>query len=1294
MLLNFQMSALRVVRSVFKCVTVGWFVINLPRKPVLGWCLEIQINLVLLKVELKEGYLGLAVKHGPIFDAGVDRAYEGYLVGSYGVAIWSCCYLLDIDVVFMEGCIGSIISFVVPDQFPSEGSLVWWLGIFGWFLISDHQKAVLDKLRISYGSIQVGSSEGLYHSFTPIFFHVELPLAYCYALQFPEIFGWLSISFHQKEVLFSCLVSCGGGGGGGQREYSNFLRCYLLAGHSLLIVMYFNFQVSNIWVPQFSRESSSGLLHWQREFNLLSFRFYLLRRHSCSYRYSTSHFLVSEQWLVLNQPSVEASSSLMLGCLYFVSSVPFFNMDIVFGLTLQGKIRSYKINLILLTAEIEVAIFVCARFDLLLELCIQLTQASRMTGSCSQSYSVPEPVQDLIFLNSASSLPKQKMAEEVLQFNVASAVEDVLQQHGKARDSPTTIIPPLEELKKLAICRCILLNIYIFILDVNVNAAFRRYEVAEWVRKMVGVVLGKDLPAEPSEEDFRIGLRSGIILLNKIQPASVPKVVDAPVDTVIIPDGAALTAFQYFENVRNFLTAIQEMGIPTFEVPDLEQAGANGVWKFSGNPMPCITDDVSSADLSEMCASSSLQKLLCELLADQRAEEIPIIVENIIGEVKEEFERRLEKQTKLHGLQDKVVPTGEEKKDAYAEMGAASQDESDSTSCMSSEIEATSNIRKPHGGAGKDFCNKASGTLSSKHQDLQHRTVEVGTKEDHRLDKTRHARKQVVRLSSQASGYQKVLEENRKLYNQVRDLKGSIRVYCRVRPFLPGQANGLNILDEIVDNSLTIQTSAKHGNVKKIFTFNKAFGTNSTQEEVFADTQPLTGPKELTKESLGVNYRALSDLFEISEERKDTIDYNISVQMMEIYNEQVRDLLVTDGGNTRLEIRNNSSNGINVPNANLANVTSTSDVIDLMNLGHKNRAVGSTSMNDRSSRSHSCLRVHVQGKDLTSGTTLRGCMHLVDLAGSERCDKTDAVGERLKEAQHINRSLSALGDVIAAVAQKKAHVPYRNSKLTQLLKDSLGGQAKTLMFLGAAKSNKDTSAPEVKELKEQVFCSFCVSCCCCAFPNVMLVKIAMLKAELARKEEAANNPSSPTSATKLARKEEAANALHQHRDWHERKKLPTTRAPLHQHQNWHERTKLARKEEAANNPSSPTSTLKLARKEEAANNPGTPTSASKLARKEEAANNLGSPASSLCCKTEDQSNFCSRRSSLDSQDAWSTIQEAGSPWPHHVSTELVNGCMSRSPIPQPSGRVRGHSPLNKSSRPTSTLVRRKTAGGK
>ncbi|KAF5746715.1 kinesin-4-like [Tripterygium wilfordii] len=760
---------------------------------------------------------------------------------------------------------------------------------------------------------------------------------------------------------------------------------------------------------------------------------------------------------------------------------------------------------------------------------------------------------------------------------VLALVEDVLQQHG-ARSRDIDMVSRKAE-----------------------EASLRRYEAAGWLRKTVGVVGGKDLPAVPSEEEFRLGLRSGIVLcnvLNKVNPGAVPKVVEGPCDSVIIPDGAALSAYQYFENVRNFLVAVEEMGLPTFEASDLEQGGKSarivncvlalksysdwkqsgciGSWKFAGNSKPPTSngsrqfvrknsepfmnsisrtmllgeksiDSLSSEQPSHVAlghdhndagAHRSLDMLVRAVLANKKQEEIPILLESMLSQIMEEFEHQL-------ASQNEVVKTTP--KDTAASSPSLSLSRTSSSDIKMEEKEVSAPITREECLNKKhDDCNKESSKqLLKMHMLLEQpqRDVQVlkstlqTTKEGMQFLQMRYQEefnnlgKHLRGLAHAASGYQKVLEENRKLYNQVQDLKGNIRVYCRVRPFLTGKANSLSTVEHIEEGNITITTSSKYGkDGRKSFTFNKVFGPCVTQEEVFSDTQPLvrsvldgynvcifaygqtgsgktytmTGPNELTEESLGVNYRALSDLFLLSHQRRDVISYDISVQMLEIYNEQVRDLLVTDGLNKRLEIRNSSQTGINVPDANIVPVSTTSDVINLMNLGQRNRAVGSTAMNDRSSRSHSCLTVHVQGKDLTSGTVLRGCMHLVDLAGSERVDKSEVTGDRLKEAQHINKSLSALGDVISSLAQKNSHVPYRNSKLTQLLQDSLGGQAKTLMFvhispeadatgetistlkfaervasveLGAARVNKCSA--EVKELKEQ---------------------IASLKAALARKE--------------------------------------------------------------------------------------------------------------------------------------------------------------------------------------------------
>lgn len=197
----------------------------------------------------------------------------------------------------------------------------------------------------------------------------------------------------------------------------------------------------------------------------------------------------------------------------------------------------------------------------------------------------------------------------------------------------------------------------------------------------------------------------------------------------------------------------------------------------------------------------------------------------------------------------------------------------------------------------------------------------------------------------------------------------------------------------------------------------------------------------------GIIPNSFSQIFgRISEANTETV-FLVRCSYIEIYNEEVRDLLNYDE-KTKLELKEGKDKGIFVKNLSMHIVKSIGDIGAAMENGNNHRITKQTNMNEKSSRSHAIFTIYIETSVEQAGRTLikAGKLNLVDLAGSERQKKTGAEGDRLKEAIKINLSLSALGNVINALVEASQHVPYRDSKLTLLLQDSLGGNTKTLMI--------------------------------------------------------------------------------------------------------------------------------------------------------------------------------------------------------------------------------------------------------
>lgn len=333
--------------------------------------------------------------------------------------------------------------------------------------------------------------------------------------------------------------------------------------------------------------------------------------------------------------------------------------------------------------------------------------------------------------------------------------------------------------------------------------------------------------------------------------------------------------------------------------------------------------------------------------------------------------------------------------------------------------------------------------------------------------------------------------ERRKLHNLVQELKGNIRVFCRMRPLLGEEKDAIDEVRHVNIQSeknleliKTVDASANESiagglnkNMKYDFEFDRVFGPNSSQGDVFSEISQLvqsaldgynvcvfaygqTGSgKTFTMEGgpgieddetqCGMIPRTIRQIFEVQKKLKEkNWEYKLQASFLEIYNEEIRDLLTTDN-TLKYDIKMSDSKGtdIHVTNLKVEEVTSEGQIASMIRRARKNRAQAKTLCNERSSRSHSVFMLRIEGLNTATTETCCGTLNLVDLAGSERVKDSGSEGMRLTEAQAINKSLSNLGNVIMALAQKNSHVPYRNSKLTHLLQNCLGGNSKTLMFV-------------------------------------------------------------------------------------------------------------------------------------------------------------------------------------------------------------------------------------------------------
>ena len=304
---------------------------------------------------------------------------------------------------------------------------------------------------------------------------------------------------------------------------------------------------------------------------------------------------------------------------------------------------------------------------------------------------------------------------------------------------------------------------------------------------------------------------------------------------------------------------------------------------------------------------------------------------------------------------------------------------------------------------------------------------------------------------------------------------GNVKVVCRFRPFNRKEIEmGSNCPIKFIDN----RTIKIKDNDDQYFSFDAIFDTESTQDQVFEEagaplvaqvlqgfngtifaygqtgsgkTFTMQGPSIDDQITKGLIPRIVSQIFQSIDESPDNLEWRLKFSVVEVYMEKIRDLMDLQRDNLKIREKNND---IYIEDVSEHYVTNFEEVQFYLKVANANRSVASTDMNAGSSRSHQLFSLEIGQTDIKTNSAKVGKLYLVDLAGSEKLAKTNAKGTQFDEAKKINLSLSAQGNVINSLTDKGAkHIPYRSSKLTRILQNSLGGNSKTTLIITCSPSD-------------------------------------------------------------------------------------------------------------------------------------------------------------------------------------------------------------------------------------------------